>query len=79
MSVTRSWISEVQGLSNSKPLVDLPPEWIDECQKLWGVDFPTKLMDQPFEVPNQYKSELESMFDLTIEKFEKHISPYWAI
>lgn len=79
LSVTRSWISEVQGLSNKPPLGALPQEWRDECQKLWGVDFPTKLMDQPFEVPNQYKSELETMFELTIEKFENHISPYWSI
>jgi acetoin utilization protein AcuC len=78
-SVTRSWISEVHGLAGFKPMETLPESWIDECRKLWDVEFPSSLMDVPFEIPKQYQSQLKSMYDLTIEKFESHISPYWSI
>ncbi|MHA2029549.1 MAG: acetoin utilization protein AcuC [Candidatus Kariarchaeaceae archaeon] len=78
-SVARSWISEVYGLAGLKPKENLPKTWLDECKTIWTVDFPTKLMDEPFKVPTEYKSQLQSMYDLTVEKFENHVSPYWSI
>ncbi|OLS29104.1 MAG: Acetoin utilization protein AcuC [Candidatus Heimdallarchaeota archaeon LC_2] len=79
ISVTRSWIFEVSGLANKPVPTKLPNEWRKECVELWGVDFPKHLMDEPSKVSLEIGNEQKHLYDVAIENFEKHVSPYWSI
>ena len=81
-SVARSWYAEVSGLAGIEPIVELPLSWVDEMNKLYQIDLPTKLYDEEEELPFETKEEedkLEMLMTKAQEDFEKYLSPYWAV